>query len=136
MNRDCDTFCWKDNHFKQSVVSLCIVFVLNISTILYKYIHSIYSTNTNIQILPVYSFIRILFQISVSVLNLTVKNRFPMIFNICFSLLIIGKLIVSHKLLIYNYKRIQLMQVFSVTGVVWSVLLTTIFDLGTGEEIN
>ena len=136
MNRDCDTFCWQETHIKHTIGTLCLIFFLNISTVLYKYIHSLYSTNSNIQVLPLYSYIRVFLQISVSVLSMTLKYRFPIIFNISFSLLMIGNLIVSYKLLIYNYKRIQLIQVFSVSGVVWSVLLTTIFDLGTEGEVN
>ena len=127
MNRDCDTFCWKDTHFKHSIGGLCLLFTLNISTVFYKYIHSLYSTNRNLQILPFYSYIRVFLQISLSVLSLTLRNRFTMIFNITFSLFMIGNLIVSYKLLIYNYKRIQLVQVFTVSGVVWSVLKTNFF---------
>ena len=136
MNRDCDTFCWKNTHFKHVIGSLCLIFFLNLSTVLYKYIYSLYTMNSNIQVLPLYSYIKVLLQIFLSILSIIIKNRFSTIFNIIFSIFMIGNLIVSHKLLIYNYKRIQLMQVFAVTGVVWSVLLTTIFDLGVGEKVD
>ena len=117
MNKDCDTFCWQDTHFKHTIGGLCLIFILNISTILYKYIHSLYTTDSNVQALPLYSYLRVLLQICISVLSLTLKTRFPMIFNITFSLLMIVNLIVSQKLLIYNYKRIQLIQVFAVISV-------------------
>ena len=136
MNRDCDTFCWQDTHLKHTIGSLFLIFFLILSTILYKYIHSLYITNRNILALPFYSYIRVLLQVFLSILSITLKIRFSMIFNITFSILMIGNLIISQKLLIYNYKRIQLMQVFAVSGVVWSNLLTTIFNLATGGEIN
>ena len=135
MNRDCDTFCWQEDHFDNAIVSLCLIFLVTLSTLLYKYIHSLQIMNRNIFILPLYSYIKVIFQLVLSVLSITLKTRFPFIFNIVFSVLMIGNLLISWKLLIYNYKRIQLMQVFAVCGVVWSVLLTTVFDLITEGEI-
>ena len=131
MNRDCNTFCWQNTHFKHVIGSLCLIFFLNISTVLYKYIYTLNIKNSTLQVLPLYSYIKVLLQIFLSVLSIIIKNRFSTIFNITFSIFMLGNLIVSHKLLIYNYKRIQLMQVFAVSSVVWSVLLTTIFELAT-----
>ena len=53
-----------------------------------------------------------------------------------FSLIMIGNLIFSYKLRIYNFKRIKLMEISAISGVVWSVLLTTIFEITTEGEIN
>ena len=36
----------------------------------------------------------------------------------------------------YNHKRLQLIQIFVAVGLLWSILLTTIFDLVTKGEIN
>ena len=45
-------------------------------------------------------------------------------------------LVFSHKLLIYNYNRVKLMQVFAIIAVVWSMLLTIVFDLVAGDDID
>ena len=136
MNRDCDIFCWQYTHLNHAIRGLCIIFCLNFSIVLYKFIHSQKNLYRNILILPLYAYIKVLFQIVLSVLSIILKVRFAMIFNSVFSLLMIGNLIISYKLRIYNFKRIQLIEIFTISGVVWSVLLTTIFEIAAEGEVN
>ena len=109
MNKDCDTFCWQDFHLNHIIGSLLIIFFLNLSTILYKFIISFNITNKNLLILPFYSYIKVLLQIFLSLISITIKERFSLIFNLVFSLFMIGNLIISLKIIVFNYRRIQLM---------------------------
>ena len=102
-----------------------------IFTLCYRSIHSFYIEERTIQISPLYTYIKGLFQIALPVLSLVLKNRFSTIFNLLFSFFISIYLFISYRLISYNYKRIQLMQVFGICGIFWSMILTTIFDLTT-----
>ena len=136
MNRDCNTFCWQGDHKSYVIAGLATIMAFIIFTLCYRSIHSFYIGERNIQISPIYTYIKGLFQVALPVLSLVLKNRFSTVFNLLYTFLISIYLFVSYRLISYNYKRIQLMQVFSICGIFWSMILTSIFDLTTEGEID
>ena len=94
------------------------------------------SEDKNIRTLPLYNYIKGLIQIVLITLHIVLKRKLENIFNVLFCVIVVGYLIFSYKLIVYNHKRLQLMQVFGIGGVMWSILLTTVFDLATNGEIN
>ena len=131
MNRDCDTFCWQDYHKSNAIGGLTVILVFLVFNLTYRSIHSIYTLDRNIHISPFYTYFKGIFQVILLVFSLILKKWFISIFNILYCFLILVYFFVSYKLLTYNYKRIQLMQIFAICGIFWSMVLTTVFELVT-----
>ena len=108
MNRDCETFCWKEDHMVYLVVSLIVIFGYSISTLCYRSIPNSLNPTRNILVSPVFNFIKGLFQMSLVSLSVILKKEYSSAFNVAFSLIVLIYLLLSFKLRIYNYKRIKL----------------------------
>ena len=136
MTFDCDTFCWKGDHLYSVGGGLLVILFLCILTLGYRIIDSVYVTDKNIRIYPLYNYLKGIIQLILVTLSTVLKRRSSLIFNVVFCVILIGLLLYSYKFRIYNHIRLELMQVFSIIGILWSVLLTTVYDLATNGEIN
>ena len=98
LERDCHTFCWKGDHISYVATGLVFIFTLNVLTLCYRSVYSFYLNDCNILVLPLYNYIKGVFQVILSLISLILKKRFSIIFDIVFSLLILIYLLISFKL--------------------------------------
>ena len=73
MNRDCDTFCWQGDHISYVVSGLVVIFTLNVITLCYRSVYSFYLTDRNILVLPLYNYIKGVYQALLPLISIILK---------------------------------------------------------------
>ncbi|CAG9309812.1 unnamed protein product [Blepharisma stoltei] len=129
VRNDCSTFCWHGSHSILAILSgLCLVFYIPLA-IYFKPFWGLSNENINIKTLPLFLMLKSVFQVSVIVLNKTVKTFSQSLHGLLYNILLIIFIYICYKKKPYNDSRMNLWQIISYFAILWSVSISSLYYL-------
>ncbi|CAG9309810.1 unnamed protein product [Blepharisma stoltei] len=129
VRNDCSTFCWHDSHIIWATLSMiCLIFYLPLA-IYFRPFWDISHEYINIKTRPLFLMLKSVFQVSVIVLNKTVKTFSQSLHGLLYNILLSVFLYICYKKKPYNDSRMNLWQIISYFAILWSVTLSSLYWL-------
>ncbi|CAG9309826.1 unnamed protein product [Blepharisma stoltei] len=127
VRKDCNTFCWKDWHILWATLSIiCLVLYLPLAIYLRPH-WDYYEDFINIKTRPLFLMTKSVFQVSIIVLNKTVKPQSQALHGLFYSILLGVFLFIVIKKKPYNDSCMNLWQIISYFAILWSVALSSLY---------
>ncbi|CAG9309836.1 unnamed protein product [Blepharisma stoltei] len=127
VRKDCNTFCWKDSHILWATLSI-ICLILYLPFAIYLKPHwDFYEDFINIKTRPLFLMAKSVFQVSIIVLNKTVKPQSQALHGLFYSVLLCILIFICMKKKPYNESRMNLWQIISYLAILWSVVLSSLY---------
>ncbi|CAG9309825.1 unnamed protein product [Blepharisma stoltei] len=127
VRKDCNTFCWKDEHILWASLSMaCLILYLPLA-IYFRPFWDYYESFINIKTRPLFLMVKSVFQVSIIVLNKTVKPQSQALHGLSYSALLCVLIFICIKKKPYNESRMNLWQIISYLAILWSVVLSSLY---------
>ncbi|CAG9319135.1 unnamed protein product [Blepharisma stoltei] len=124
--RDCHYFCWKDEHLVYAILS-CLALILYVPLAIFcRPLWQELQLMLHVKVVPLYLMVKSIFQISLIVMNKTIKRSQEIAHSVLFIIVLLVYIIFTFKFKPYNYPRFSWWQGLSLIGVEWLAFISTI----------
>ncbi|CAG9319119.1 unnamed protein product [Blepharisma stoltei] len=124
--RDCYYFCWKDEHLTHAILSFLALFLYVPFAIFCRPLWQELQGMLHVKTSPTYLMVKTIFQITLIVMNKTIKRSQDITHGCLFVTVLIGYIIFTFKFKPYNYARFSWWQGLVLIGVAWLAFISTI----------
>ncbi|CAG9319101.1 unnamed protein product [Blepharisma stoltei] len=124
--RDCYYFCWKSEHLVYAILSFLALFLYVPLAIFCRPLWQELQSMLHVKASPVYLMVKTIFQITLIVMNKTIKRSQDIAHGCIFLVALIIYTIFTFKFKPYNYGRFSWWQGLILIGVAWLAFISTI----------
>ncbi|CAG9319103.1 unnamed protein product [Blepharisma stoltei] len=126
LSYDCYYFCWKDEHLAYAILSIFALLCYEPLAVFCRPLWQELQPMLHVKAAPSFLMIKTIVQVSLIVMNKTVKRAQNIIHGVLFIFIMIFYITFLFKFKPYNYSRFSLWQNLSLIGVTWQAILSTI----------
>ncbi|CAG9315213.1 unnamed protein product [Blepharisma stoltei] len=126
LSKDCYQFCWKGDHVIYAILSGIAILTYEPLAVFCRPLWQEFQSVLHVKTLPLFLMAKTIIQITLIVMNKTVKRAEAATHGFLFLLVLLIYVIFIFKNKPYNYPRFSWWQGVSIIGVIWLGLMTTI----------
>ncbi|CAG9329487.1 unnamed protein product [Blepharisma stoltei] len=135
MIKDCYQFCWKGEHIIYAAISAVCLVVYEPLAVFCRPLWQELDHFVHVKYTPLHLMVKTVFQVSLIILNKTVKRAQDITHGALFTLIVIIFGIFGFKNQSYNYPRFTWWHFLTMVAVSWSSFITTI-NIGLGKTTS
>ncbi|CAG9332940.1 unnamed protein product [Blepharisma stoltei] len=133
--QDCYYFCWTGEHLAYAILSVFALIAYEPLAVFCRPLWQELQPLLHVKAVPLFLMVKTIVQITLIVMNKTVKRAQSTLHGVLFLLVMVLYIIFLFKFKPYNYPRFSLWQALVLIGVVWLALLSIITQSLGGNEL-
>ncbi|CAG9332938.1 unnamed protein product [Blepharisma stoltei] len=131
--QDCYYFCWKDEHLAYAILSIFALIAYEPLAVFCRPLWQELQPLLHVKAIPLFLMVKTMIQITLVVMNKTVKRAQSTLHGVLFVLVMILYIIFLFKFKPYNYPRFSWWQILVLIGVLWLAILSIIAQSFGGD---